>query len=293
MTLLIVLCCLAGERLLVEHEDLREPFWFPGYRRRIAALRLPPSLRPGIGPLACLWLPPLVVIGLLQWILGDAWLGIPGALFSALVLYLSLGPRELLTQTDLLLSALERQDAKETHDRAWELLGERSPASAQQLAGAVVSTLVAEANRRSFAVLFWFLILGPLGAAGYRLAWLVRDQVGAADNLAPSAADAARMVAVLDWLPARATAMAYALAGNFDQAVRAWRAYPYEFPQDSGPLLIDVGNAALREAPQEDAAPPTSERETARIIARGASLVWRATLIWIALLALITLAGWA
>jgi membrane protein required for beta-lactamase induction len=291
VTFLIIVCCLVAERLLIEHEDLREPFWFPAYRRWVEALRLPPSLRQGMGAVAWLWLPPLLLIGLLQWLLGGAWLGIPGALFSGLVLYFSLGPRELLTQSDMLISALERHDVKEIHDRAWELLGEDVPAEAPQLAETVVSTLVEQANRRSFAVLFWFLVLGPVGAAGYRLALLVRAQGDTPYDQA-SAADSERMVAVLDWIPARTTALAYALAGNFDRALRAWRAFPYAFPQDSGPLLVAVGRAAL---PKEevDELPAAAERAAARRISSGASLVWRALLIWVALLLLVSVAGWS
>jgi len=60
-----------------------------------------------------------------------------------------------------------------------------------------------------FAVLFYFLLLGPAGAVCYRLLQLIPEGEGGAD----------RLLFVVDWIPARLLAAAFTVTGNF---VESW-----------------------------------------------------------------------
>jgi membrane protein required for beta-lactamase induction len=97
----------------------------------------------------------------------------------------------------------------------------------------------------------------------------------------------------LAWIPARITAIGYAVAGHFDAALVAWRGSQPEsgtsLSDSSDHLLARVGIGALA---LEDGA---DEDVTARGV-RGATaanrLVFRLLLIWVVIIAAMTLYGW-
>jgi adenosylcobinamide-phosphate synthase len=119
---------------------------------------------------------------------------------------------------------------------------------------------------------------------------------------------------VIDWLPARATALAFAVVGSFEDAVDCWRNYAQRFPNDndgvilaatSGAVGVRLGGEALRStyspntsqaftasgAPVVDDTESTPGREAEVGHLRSiVGLVWRSVVLWMVLLALLTLA---
>ena len=109
----------------------------------------------------------------------------------------------------------------------------------------------------------------------------------------------------VDHLPARATALGFAVVGNFEDAVASWRsdAALYAPGSDGVVLAATAGaiNVRLRPAPepaaQADAdaadeldAGPRIEPQLAHL-ASVVGLVWRSVVLWMLVLALLTLAG--
>ena len=171
----------------------------------------------------------------------------------------------------------------------------------EQRSREVEEAVFVQANNRLFAVIFWFVVLGPLGPLGawaYRVTDLIRrravfntarDAVGTdADTVSDDVRDAA--VRLHGWL----AAVGYAIAGHFDAAFNAWRT-PTLPPATTGSaaseqILARVGMGALALQPQE------GETADSRAI-RGASaanrLVFRLLLIWAVIIAGLTLYGWS
>jgi AmpE protein len=82
--------------------------------------------------------------------------------------------------------------------------------------------VLAVSLRRLFAIVFWYILLGPLGALFYFLLQrLVKSQVlfegRAGDRLWQ------RLLAIVEWLPARLLALAFAIAGDFVSAFHRLR----------------------------------------------------------------------
>ena len=166
-----------------------------------------------------------------------------------------------------------------------------------------------QANNRLFAVIFWFVVLGPVGAWAYRVTDLMRRRAvfNATREEAPDDGEAApadagdgllhaagQLHGWLAWIPARLTAIGYGLAGSFPSATTAWRT-PAEsqgltLGEQSERLLARVGTAALALHKLE------GESDTERAI-RGATaangLVFRLLFIWAAVIAAMTLYGWS
>ncbi|MGB5519922.1 MAG: regulatory signaling modulator protein AmpE, partial [Gammaproteobacteria bacterium] len=162
-------------------------------------------------------------------------------------------------------------------------LTERAASTApDQQTNDVTRAILHVANERIFAVIFWFVIIGPVGAILYRLTTNLSKQHGLNDSLA---AVAILFQAVLTWVPARMLALGYALTGHFDGALQAYRNRPFEpdLALENYDVLVNTGMGALRDHEATD--------EISSILA-AKNLVIRSILIWIALLALLTLGGW-
>ena len=106
-------------------------------------------------------------------------------------------------------------------------------------------------------------------------------------------------------MPARLTALSFAVVGNFEDAVDAWRQDADHFPNPNdgvvlaataGAINVRLGGAGLRQSLNDvlDTDPvvePTAGREAEFAHLRSmVGLVWRAVVMWMVLLALLTLA---
>lgn len=69
---------------------------------------------------------------------------------------------------------------------------------------------------RMFAVLFWFLILGPAGALGYRLTFLFNESQR-------GNAFAKKFLWLIEWPAVRVLGLSFAMTGNFVGCIRRWR----------------------------------------------------------------------
>lgn len=243
------------------------------------------------------------------WLLAMCW--------SVAVLYVTLGFRQFSHYFTDIRDALSDGDT----GRARELLArwkqcDASAVPQTELVRHLIEHSVIDAHRHVFGVLMWFAVfaalgLGPAGAVLYRMAEFVPRAWRHVEGSATPTSDALREVAVrawhtLDWLPARSTAIGFAVVGNFEEAIDCWRQHAQRFADDndgvvlaatSGALNVRLGGEPLRpvKADEVDAAPaavePTPGREPEVAHLRSVvGLVWRTVVLWMVLIALLTFA---
>ena len=149
------------------------------------------------------------------------------------------------------------------------------------------TAVLVEANDRLFAVLFWFALLGPLGAVLYRSVAVLYQQRREPGEFGDSIE---WLNSALVWLPARLLAFGYALSGHFDAALDGWRDAHRRQPQGSEGTLdvLAVTGVGALGADTENGAQNGVQRVRAAM-----RLVWRTLAIWLVVIALFTLAGWA
>jgi adenosylcobinamide-phosphate synthase len=291
MTLLSLLMVLVIEQV----HPLRERGAMGALRRRLAGLhtRLLPGGRAG-GAVAW-WLTVLAATG------GSALLYdalyrfhlLFGLAFNVGVLYLAFGYRDevrLFSDIHLALSTGEIDQARALLEQ-WcgkDLEG----ASADELTRLAIEQAFVRVHRRLFGLIFWLVLLpGPSGAVLYRVAGV----------LARDGSFAKRAFAVLDWVPVRLTAIAYAVIGNFENAIYCWRTQSMRWPDGASGILIASGGGAL------GVRLGLSIHESARIVARPemgtgdladvshmhgvAKIAWRVLVLYLLLLALLQVAG--
>ena len=296
MSLIILLICLLAERFLLEYQYLRQANWFNEYSNWFERQELPDWMLNGFGGVIALLLPPLLAIALFQHLLNDSLLGIPGALFACIILILSFGPQDLDRQVKQLYDTNNKHDEEQAASSAKELIQNDLPSSDPHYSQAIVESILEQANSRLFAVIFWFLVLGPIGAAMYRLAtWLPKLQI--INRELDFVLTSKQLIAILDWIPARLTAASFAIAGSFEDALYGWRSYHEdrfnEFHSSASGILICAGTGALRLSSLIDHDSDENVNDSHRHLADAAmSLVWRSLVVWIVMIGLLTLAGW-
>lgn len=302
MKLIALLMGLVVERLATQLFHLRELRWLDriidmGFRQ-VDRFAHWPALIPVVILALVLVLPVLVVV----FGLGDALFGFPYLLLAIIVLFFSLGPKDIGEDVDEYCTALEAADEEEIRKTAKALAEKDLPSDPLERIRKVEEAVCVQANNRLFAVIFWFVLLGPIGAWSYRVTDLIRRRAvfnTSRDDDSYRTADMVLEAAVqlhgwLAWIPARLTAIGYAMAGSFEGALSAWRtldgASAKTQSEQSEELLARVGIGALALQTNE------GESESDRAV-RGATaangLVFRLLFIWAAVIAAMTLYGWS
>jgi AmpE protein len=217
------------------------------------------------------------------------WMLAPAALaFAVLILFYTFGPRELEGDFE---AVLRSDDAAEQAAAAQNLRSVPEGAPRAFTAPELVEAAVMASLRRRFGVLFWFFLLGPAGALGYRLARATTD---ASD---PRTRHAARRFAdALDWLPAHLMVLAMAMVSNFDAVTAAWRtwhAQPGHAASDLDPdFLAAVARSGVDADIEAGDGASTDTRDPVAELADARRLMARVLTVWLAVVALIVLAGW-
>jgi AmpE protein len=295
MNFLALLLGLAIERLLTHLLHLREFRWldplFDFFLARFATAGLGKTMAMAFGLLLALVAPVALVFFSLQ----DRLAHIPLFAFSVFVLLFCLGPRDLGEEVNDYRQAIADNDEAEVQSLATELLEYATEMSPD--APDIERAIYAQANNRIFGVVFWFGVLGPVGAWLFRVLDLMRKRAIQQQRNAAGGNDSTEMLSVvqvvvqlhrlLAWIPSRLLMVGYTLAGSYDGAVAAWRQPLPErkalFPGEDDYLLGAVGCGA---APENDS-DSVSERAQVAI-----DLVVRTLwMIWCPVLALLTLYG--
>jgi len=302
MKLIALLIGLVVERLATQLFHLRDLRWLDriidaGFRQ-VERFANWPALIPVI-ILALVLVAPVPVV---VFSLGDSLFGFPYLLLAIFVLFFSLGPKDIGEDVDDYCTALEAEDEDEIRKSARALAEKELPSDPMERIRTVEEAVCVQANNRLFAVIFWFVLLGPIGAWSYRVTDLIRRRAVFGASRDDDSRKTAEMVLEaagqlhgwLAWIPARLTAIGYAMAGSFEGALSAWRtpegSAAKTQSEHSEALLARVGIGAL--ALQSNEEESVSDRGV-----RGATaangLVFRLLFIWAAVIAAMTLYGWS
>ena len=255
MKLLALLIGIYAERYLARWSHLREFRGLEEQANQLAQrlLRLDKRAAPYI--VAGLTLACAAPIGIIAWLLRDNWM-IAWFVFAVIVLLFSFGPRDLKAEALAFHEKADAGDEEGARAQAEVILGGSAPDKPKDQAVAVEKATYREANNRIFGVIFWFLVAGPLGPAfafGFRVLNSLRRFTAGLPGGEELHRWAVKLHGVVAWIPARITSASFALAGNFDDAVNAWRGVPADQQpnlfEGTGAVLSVVGAQALGDRP--------------------------------------------
>jgi len=226
---------------------------------------------------------------------------------DSMLLYFALGGRSLAEHAQAVATPLAAGDLDAARERVgWIVSRDTRALDAEGVAKAATESVLENGNDAVFGALLWFVLGGGAGVVLFRLAntldamWGYRTPRHLHFGWA-----AARIDDLLNWLPARLTALTYALLGRTRKALECWRtqAPAWDSP-NAGPVMaagagalgVRLGGAANYHG-REERRPLLGEGRDADVDAIDAAvaLVRRGTLLWLALCGVLgvatTLAG--
>jgi adenosylcobinamide-phosphate synthase len=246
--------------------------------------------------------------GLLAWLLAvGPWLALaawlrPLAPFAVDValLYFALGAQSLCEHAEAIARPLQDGDLDAARQRVgWIVSRDTSALDASGVAKAGVESVLENGNDAIFGTLFWFALLGGPGALLFRLANTLDAMWGyRTERYNLFGRVAARVDDALNWLPARLTALSYALLGRTRTALACWRtqAPGWDSP-NAGPVMaagagslgVALGGAAIYHG-QEEIRPPLGQgpAPVAADLRRAIALVRHSLWLWLATLFILT-----
>jgi adenosylcobinamide-phosphate synthase len=269
---------------------------------------------------------PAVLVAAVYWLL-NPYSTVLSLGWDVLVLYLTLGFRQFSHHFTHIRDALDQ--ARE--DRARELLAQWRHVDASELPRTellrhVIEYSLLAAHRHVFGVFFWFVALstlglGPMGAVMYRMAeftaryWAYKSHTTGESTHDGLRVLSARMFEWIDHVPSRLTAFGFAVVGNFEEAIEAWRRHAALWAQPNEGIVLASAAGAVgvrlggRAAPAagQDVSRTLTEGDAADVASAAGStggvapqmdhlrhvvaLIWRSVVLWMLLLALLSLAN--
>ena len=301
--MLTALLCLGA--VLLDHWQGEPRRWHPlvgfgGLARQVETFGYgPPALSAearrtrGVGAVIVLLVPFAVAAGLL------AAIPLLGLAVALGLLYLTIGARSLAEHAEAVAKALRAGDLPLAREKVAMIVSrDTSDLDGEQISRATVESVLENGCDALFGALFWFVLGGAAGAVLYRLAntldalWGYRTQRYQDFGWA-----AARLDDLLNWLPARLTALSYVAVGT--KPALAWRCWREQAPgwkspnagsvmaAGAGALGLALGGPACyhgewqpRPALGEGLAPCAED------IGRAVALVRRALWLWLSVIAL-------
>jgi cobalamin biosynthesis protein CobD/CbiB len=260
-----------------------------------------------------------VALTLLVFELARSWFWMAALAVDVFVLFFTLGFRQFSHPITLIQTALERGDVDEARQVFVQWRRQTDPGfdatelSETEIVRQSIEYGLLASHRHVFGVLFWFLVLpGPTGAVLYRLSeylsrhWNRPGAAGEAGMPPDQFGQFAQLAyAWIDWLPARLTALGFAIVGDFEGAAHCWR----HLSVDSRPSVTAARTLILAAASGAMGVQVLSPVDAARYLDPAAhlaaalaepspdalrsavGLAWRAMVLWLVLLLLLTMAA--
>lgn len=247
----------------------------------------------GIGAVIVL----LVPFAAAAWLLGA--IPLLGSVVALGLLALAIGARSLAEHAEAVAAALQANDLPLARERVGLIVSrDTDDLDEEQISRATVESVLENGCDAIFGVLFWFSLIHVPGAVLYRLVNTLDAMWG---YRTPRYRDfgwaAARLDDLLNWVPARLTALSYVAVGA--KPALAWRCWREQAPfwksPNAGPVMA-AGAGALglalggqaryhgewqqRPALGEGLAPRAAD------ISRAVTLVRRALWLWLAVIVL-------
>ena len=246
MKLLVILLCLLSERFLIHSVSYHRFAWFERYYLAIKNLINKNNIPENTALLLAIIVLPIIIASLSYIILNSILFGFFGLLFNLAVFYYCLGP-------------------KNPFYPVFDIQTE----APKQIAG----RYFAEVNNQLFAVIFWYVVGGPIAALVFRLVSLSRS----IDSVALLAKD---LTEILEWIPARLTVLLYLLVGNFQLGLKGFITYLLAKPALNNEMLSECGLLAVSSNEYNEVPMPVAE-----------TLVEHASTVLLVFIALFTLAA--
>jgi len=252
------------------------------------------------------WLGAVVPTVLIAWIVYALLYSVTpllGLAFNVGVLYVTAGFRQESHYFTDINRALREGDLATARRLLGEYRGQDcGTLSASEVARLTIEGALAVSHRNVFGPVFWFVLLpGPTGLVLYWVARFLANHWGQRQDpdFGRFGEFSGKAFAALDWLPARATAVSFALVGDFADALDCWRSQAASWRDPALGVVLASGAGAMGvriggaypSGEFADERPELGTGEPAEPVHLDATvgLIWRALVIWLGLIGVLGL----
>lgn len=218
-------------------------------------------------------------------------------LLSPVILYLCIAPRSLLQHTLAVYQPLQKGNLAQARQAIAMIVSrETRQMDTQSIRKATLESTLENGADAIVSPIFWFVIAGPTGVLFYRLSNTLDAIWGYKNNRYYHFGFAsARLDDILNWIPARLTALSYLLLGNMRYA---WVCYRQQsslcaspnagvvMSAGAGSLNVNLGGAAIyHDRYKIKPILGTTRVATNQDIKRANLLIILTTLLWLTIIA--------
>lgn len=168
-------------------------------------------------------------------------------LLDIVIVYWAIGLRSLQDHIKPIQSALLNNDIKLARQQlARTVSRDTQQLDRQQITRATIETTLENGNDAVFGVLFCYAIGGAPLVIAYRLINTLDAMWGyRTDRFEYFGKAAARLDDLLNFIPARLTAISYSVCGNFLAGIRSWRQYAKQLASPNAGPVMAAGAGSL------------------------------------------------
>lgn len=221
-------------------------------------------------------------------------------LIGGFILYLAIGWQSLLDHAIAIAKPLGEDDLEYARSAVSMIISrDTQTMGSSQIAAAATESVLENGADAVFSTIFWFALLGAPGAVLYRLSNTLDAMWGYKnDRYLHFGWAAARIDDLLNFIPARLTALSYAIAGNFDKSLEAWKAQASNWKSPNAGVVMASGAGAINTILGGGATyhgkwqdrpilgPEDGETPSVSSIKKACTLVNRALVIWVSIIGL-------
>jgi len=274
MKLIAILLSLGLEHYLHIGTPLKRFSWFEKYFKLFNSILTGEENWRGAFGLIAMIAPLAIIVGVIYYATCGWLYGIVGLLINFAVLIYCLGPESITAQLDSYFKASASNNQEEL-----------AKFTASKTTEEISRDILDQFNRQTFAVIFWFIILGPVGAVIYRLSSLAQRYTEKHPEQYVNLTTASLFfIRVLNWAPVRVLALCFALGGSFVSSFTLFLKTLKRGISENLNVLYEIGKASLAKADYSQ--DPVEEHKDLL------ALTDRALIIGLVILALLTVVAW-
>lgn len=286
MTLLGILIGLALEYFIGGFEQIRKFDWFDKYSHWLELKCNRHAFWDGpVGVLMTLAIPLVLLIVLIS-VLNQIFITL-GFLFAVFIFIYSLD-----TETGRLLQSYIEAYESDKEDSISEIREQLidSEQMDEEDETVLLKSLFVQSHHRIFGTIFWFIVLGAVGALLFNL---VNRMTARFHDIHGGYAEAIRHLhGILIWPSARLLAIGFALGGSLVDALEAWREVKGHTFDNSEMLIGNSGLGAIQYQRYEIENEEEERDISLNYLQEVQALINRTLIVWLTLLGLLTLGGW-
>ena len=287
MNLITVLIALGVEARLGGFDKYRNLSWFVHYCNWLEARLAGAAFWHGPGGLLLTLFIPLVLLGVLVYLAGEISIAL-AFLLSFLALVYSFGPA-LGSLVEDYAEARGNDDEAACREILGKILyGDPEDGAADQ--DRVISSIMLRSHEYLFAVIFWFLLLGAVGALLYCLVLNLAQRYEKTESGYAGAVN--DLHNILMWPSSRMLALGFALGGSLVSALESWRTVSGHTLAVSREVITLSGFGALHYRSAGAEKTEQDNDEFAVRLKETMALINRTLIVWLIVLGLMTIAGW-